>query len=146
MKMKYLIDTPPPTISGNLHIGHIFSYTQGDIIARYQEYIGKELIYPFCCDNNGIPTGKLASSKGIHGIENIIDFSLIKAKDYHEAFNSAGISYGNNQFYHTYSDIAIQTCYTAFEFLKNQKIAYKKETEFLYSEKLQCSISQSELN
>jgi valyl-tRNA synthetase len=144
--MKYLIDTPPPTISGNLHIGHIFSYTQGDIIARYQEYLGKELIYPFCFDNNGIPTGKLASSKGIYGTDNIIKFSIDKSKDYLNAFNHAGMTFGNNQNYHTYDEIAMQTCYTAFEFLKNQKIAYKKESEFLYSEKLKCSISQSELN
>lgn len=146
MKNKYLIDTPPPTISGTLHIGHIFSYTQGDIIAKFQEYLGKELVYPRCIDNNGIPTGKLASTKGIKGTQNIIDFSLVKGKEYEQIFNNAGISYGDNQFYHTHSDIAIQTCYTAFEFLKNQKIAYKKETEFLFSEKLQCSISQSELN
>lgn len=144
--MKYLIDTPPPTISGNLHIGHIFSYTQGDIIAKFQEYLGKELIYPYAVDNNGIPTGKLASSKGIKGTQNIIDFSLQKAEEYKDAFNIAGITFGKNLFYHTYSDIAIQTCYTAFEILKNRKIAYKKETEFLYSEKLKCSISQSELN
>lgn len=53
--MKYLIDTPPPTISGNsLHIGHMFSYTGGDIIAQYQKYKGNELIYPFCFDNTNI--------------------------------------------------------------------------------------------
>jgi len=144
--MKYLIDTPPATISGNLHIGHIFSYTQGDIIARYQEYLGKKLIYPHCFDCNGIPTGKLASSKKIYGTKNIIDFSMIKGKEYEQIFNNAGIEYSENQNYHTYDSIAIETCYTAFEFLKNQKIAYKKETEFLYSEKLKCSISQSELN
>ena len=145
-KQLFLIDTPPPTISGSLHIGHIFSYSQGDMIADYKKYIGNELIYPWAVDCNGIPTSLLAAKKGIKGTENIIDFSLLKAKEYEQTFNSVGISYGENQFYHTYSDIAIETCYKAFEFLKNQNIAYKKETEFLFSEKLQCSISQSELN
>ena len=135
MNNNYLIDTPPPTISGNLHIGHIFSYTGGDIIARYQEYLGKELIYPFCFDNNGIPTGKLASSKSIYGKENIINFSIEKSKEYQSIFNSCGIEF-SKETYHTYNNIAIETCYKAFELLKEKGIAYKKETDFLYSEKL----------
>ena len=143
--MKYLIDTPPPTISGNLHIGHIFSYTQGDIVASYHKYMGKELIYPFCFDNNGIPTGKLASNKGIYGKDNIINFSIKKSKDYFNIFKDSGIDFSKEN-YHTYSQLAIETCYKAFEFLKEKGIAYKKETEFLYSEKLKCSISQSEIN
>lgn len=143
--MKYLIDTPPPTISGNLHIGHIFSYSQGDIIASYQRYLGKDLIYPFCFDNNGIPTGKLASKKGIKGTQNIIDFSIEKSKDYAEIFKASGINF-SEEIYHTYSSSSIEIAYKAFEKLKQLGIAYKKETEYLYSEKLKTSISQSELN
>lgn len=94
MKKLYLIDTPPPTISGNLHIGHIFSYTQGDITARYQKYLIKNLIYPFCFDNNGIPTGKLASNKGIRGTKEIIDFSIEKSKEYSDIFKLSGINFG----------------------------------------------------
>lgn len=145
--MKHLIDTPPPTISGTkgLHIGHIFSYTQGDIIASYHRYMDKKLIYPFCFDNNGIATQRSASSKKIYGTQNIIDFSLIKGDEYEETFKNAGIEFLSNS-YHTYNDLAIETCYKAFELLKSKGIAYKKETNFLYSEKLKCSISQSELN
>lgn len=142
---NYLIDTPPPTISGNLHIGHIFSYTQGDIIARYQKYLGKNLIYPFCFDNNGIPTGKLASKKGIRGTQNIIDFSIEKSKDYLETFNLSGINFGD-QSYYTYDSQSIEIAYKAFEILKEKGIAYKATTEYLWSEKLKTSISQSELD
>lgn len=142
---NYLIDTPPPTISGNLHIGHIFSYTQGDIIARYQKYLGKNLIYPFCFDNNGIPTGKLASKKGIKGTQNIIDFSIEKSKDYLETFNLSGINFGD-QSYYTYDNQSIEIAYKAFEILKEKGIAYKATTEYLWSEKLKTSISQSELD
>jgi len=142
---NYLIDTPPPTISGNLHIGHIFSYTQGDIMARYQKYLGKNLIYPFCFDNNGIPTAKLASNKGIRGTQNIIDFSIEKSKDYLETFSSSGIQFGN-QSYHTYDSQSIEIAYMAFELLKSKGIAYKATTEYLWSEKLKTSISQSELD
>ncbi len=52
----FSIDTPPPTVSGSLHVGHVFSYTHTDLIARYQRMTGKRVFYPIGWDDNGLPT------------------------------------------------------------------------------------------
>lgn len=52
----YSIDTPPPTVSGSLHIGHVFSYTHTDTVARFQRMNGKAVFYPMGWDDNGLPT------------------------------------------------------------------------------------------
>jgi valyl-tRNA synthetase len=52
----YSIDTPPPTVSGSLHVGHVFSYTHADLVARFQRMRGKSVFYPIGWDDNGLPT------------------------------------------------------------------------------------------
>ncbi|WP_101523932.1 valine--tRNA ligase [Nocardioides houyundeii] len=52
----FSIDTPPPTVSGSLHVGHVFSYTHTDLIARFQRMQGKSVFYPMGWDDNGLPT------------------------------------------------------------------------------------------
>ena len=55
-EQAFVVDTPPPTVSGSLHVGHVFSYTQADVVARYQRMRGKHVFYPMGWDDNGLPT------------------------------------------------------------------------------------------
>ena len=52
----FVVDTPPPTVSGSLHMGHVFSYSQTDMNVRYQRMLGKNIFYPMGWDDNGLPT------------------------------------------------------------------------------------------
>ena len=52
----FSIDTPPPTVSGSLHIGHVFNFTQIDVLARYWRMRGKAVFFPLGWDDNGLPT------------------------------------------------------------------------------------------
>ena len=81
-KESFVIDTPPPTVSGSLHIGHIFSYTQTDILARFQRMLGKNVFYPMGWDDNGLPTEKrvqnLYGVKCEPGLDYVSQLSLEK--------------------------------------------------------------------
>ena len=126
-------------------MGHIFSYTQADLIAKYQRDIrNKKLIYPFCFDNNGLPTEKLGHKNNIFDENKIIDFSLKTSDKYRKLFNDISINYSNNN-YNTFDNISKEITLMSFEDLKNKKLCYKKETEYWYCPKEKISISQSEL-
>src|SRR3989339_122399 len=67
-KEIYSIDTPPPTVSGKMHIGHSFSYSQQDFVARFQRMLGKNVFYPFGTDDNGLATERMIEKmKNVNG-------------------------------------------------------------------------------
>jgi len=98
---SYVIDTPPPTVSGTLHLGHVYSYTQTDVIARFERMSGKNVFYPMGFDDNGLPTERLVEKRRkIRAVEmSREDFIRIchdevqeAEQDFRDLFRSIGLS------------------------------------------------------
>src|ERR1041384_393312 len=87
----YAIDTPPPTVSGELHLGHSYSYSQTDFYARFWRMNGRDVYYPMGWDDNGLPTERLVERRlGIQAnvvgratfIEKIVEVSSALETEY----------------------------------------------------------------
>lgn len=150
----YSIDTPPPTVSGSLHIGHIFSYTQGEIIARFKRMQGFNVFYPFGFDDNGLPTERLVERD-----EGIIAKNLRRSefykkcigttekyeKEFKDLWQSLGFSVDWSLEYKTVSAAAQRISQKSFLRLYREGRAYMKESPVLWCTECQTSIAQAEL-
>lgn len=141
---KFLIDMPPPTISGTLHMGHAFSYTQMDFLARYHQMKGKELIYPFGYDNNGIPTEKFAYKKSIIDNDEIIKLSNETSKLYLKFFEDIGMGFSHHR-YDTFNELSKEIAIQSFNDLKEKGLIYKGKEDFSYCTSCNKSIPNSEI-
>jgi len=153
-KPVYSIDTPPPTVSGRIHIGHIFSYCQAEIIARYQRMKGKNVFYPFGFDDNGLPTERLVEKE--HNIKAVslsreeftkLCLDVIKKYEieFKNLFNRMGFSVDWNYQYQTINDLSVRISQKSFiELVKNKK-AYYKESPTLWCTECGTSVAQAEL-
>lgn len=150
----FSIDTPPPTVSGKLHIGHVFSYTQAEMIARFKRMQGFDVFYPFGFDDNGLPTERLVE-KDEKIRANELPRSEFRKKcintieKYEEEFKDLwkrlGFSVDWDLQYQTISDLSQKISQRSFiELAKNDK-AYMKESPVLWCTECQTSIAQAEL-
>jgi len=130
----FVIDTPPPTVSGVLHMGHIFSYTQADFVARYQRMAGKDVFYPMGFDDNGLPTERLVEkTRDIKGANmpraKFIEECKTVVKDaedeFRKLFKSTALSVDWNQEYQTISDDVRKLSQASFIDLLKKNEAYR---------------------
>ncbi len=170
----YSIDTPPPTVSGSLHVGHVFSYTHTDLIARFQRMKGKKVFYPIGWDDNGLPTErrvqnyfgvrceptlaydpnfKAPSEPGEKQIpisrKNFVELceklTLEDEKVFESLFQTLGISIDWNHTYQTIDKRARNVSQKAF--LRNLKRneAYQAEAPTLWDVTFRTAVAQAEL-
>ncbi len=152
----FSIDTPPPTVSGHLHMGHVFSYCHADFIARFQRMNGKNVFYPIGFDDNGLPTERLVekitgikvgfnfnekskeilkelTGKNYDGVCSKMDFVEIckvvvndAEIEFEKLFKSINLSVDWDYKYQSISENSAKIAQTAFVNLFNKGLIYQK--------------------
>ena len=150
----YSIDTPPPTISGKMHLGHAFSYSQEDFVARFQRMLGKNVFYPFGTDDNGLPTERLIESiKKVKGSEmkrkEFISLCLETLKDIRPSFiqdwKNIGMSCDFSIYYTTINEHCQKISQKSFIDLYKNGRECRKRTPFMWCPECQTAIAQVEM-
>ncbi len=150
----FVIDTPPPTVSGVLHMGHIFSYTQADFIARYQRMSGKDVFYPMGFDDNGLPTERLVEkTKNVRGSSMPrADFVALcrevvqdAEEEFRRLFKSTALSVDWRQEYQTVSDDVCKLSQASFLDLAQKNEVYRDFRPTYWDWVDQTAIAQAEI-
>ena len=150
----YSIDTPPPTVNGKIHIGHIFSYSQAEMIARYKRLRGYNVFYPFGFDDNGLPSERLVEKeigKKAHEIGReeftklCYDTTTKYEEEFKRLFKRVGFSASIDNAYKTVSSSSSKISQLSFIELYEKNHAYHKEAPALWCSECLTSIAQAEL-
>jgi valyl-tRNA synthetase len=150
----FSIDTPPPTVSGELHIGHAFSYPHQDIAARFFRMNGYFVLYPFGFDNNGLATERFVEKKMKLSLTNIpvqeaIAMCETNSKDAIEemkkSFKKLAFSANFDDAYITYSKESWKMSQSFFIDMYKSKIAYRQEGMTVTCPTCRTAISQIEM-
>jgi len=171
----YVVDTPPPTVSGSLHIGHIMSYTQTDIKVRWQRMNGKAIFFPIGWDDNGLPTERRVQNYyGVacdadlpydsdfvpQHVENVKDLRPISRRNFIETcqlltqndekvfediFRRIGHSYDWDLMYSTISPRAIKVSQKSFLDLVQRGFCKSVEAPTMWDVDFQSAVAQAEI-
>ncbi len=149
----YSIDTPPPTISGHIHMGHVFSYVQAEIVARFWRMKGYNVFYPFGFDDNGLPTERLVEKdRGIQATQmdrgEFVRLCLETTQQYEAQFKEfwtkLGFSVDWELEYSTIDDRCRRISQRSFLRLYEKDQVYRREAPSLWCPECQTSIAQAE--
>jgi valyl-tRNA synthetase len=150
----YAIDTPPPYVSGDLHVGHAMSYTQAEFIARFKRMQGYNVFYPMGFDDNGLPTERyvertLDIDKHDLGrsefVEKCKEVTAEGRQNYREIWDLLGISVDWNLLYTTISDESQRVSQLSFLDLYEKDRMYRKEDPVIWCPECRTGLAQADL-
>lgn len=157
-EQTFVIDTPPPTVSGLLHMGHVFSYSQADFVARFQRMSGKDVFYPMGFDDNGLPTERLVEkiikkkagvyeSENGHGsfVEKCREVVDEAEKEFEILFNSIALSVDWTQKYQTISPKSQKISQASFLDLHKKGLVEKKFEPVFWDISDRTALAQADL-
>src|SRR6266480_2721839 len=151
----YSIDTPPLTVSGHAHLGHVYSYSHTDFFARFSRMNGYNVFYPMGYDDNGLPTDRYVEKRlGITAqqvgrrafIEKCLEVSEEAEKDYKALWQRIGLSVDWRHSYRTIDDLSRRTSQQSFLDLYRKGLAYRREAPTIWCPECQTALAQAELN
>jgi len=151
----FTIDTPPATVSGELHIGHCYSYTQTDVIARYQRMRGKRVLYPMGFDDNGLPTErfvektlqrKATEMETQEFIDHCLELTQQTEDRFENLWRRLGLSVDWHYRYSTLSLAAQRVSQESFIQLYQAGRAYTQPAPTLWCPECQTAIAQAEVD
>jgi len=151
----YSIDTPPTTVSGYLHMGHVFSYSQADFMARFHRMHGHNVFYPMGYDDNGLPTDRLVEQRlgrtaEEMGREAYVSACLATAQQieqsYEEVWRRLGLSVDWRHTYRTIDDLSRRTSQQSFIDLYGKDLAYRRRAPTIWCPHCHTAIAQAEVH
>ncbi|MDQ3699980.1 MAG: class I tRNA ligase family protein, partial [Chloroflexota bacterium] len=146
----FTVDTPPPTVSGRIHVGHVYSYTQADVMIRYHRMKGEQVFYPFGFDDNGLPTEIFTeNSKGIRArdvgrrafIEACLALSQEVEGQFERFWKRLGLSVDWRLRYSTIDDRSRRVSQAAFLDLYRRDNVYRQEAPTLWCTTCQTGVA-----
>ncbi|MDD4110611.1 MAG: valine--tRNA ligase [Clostridia bacterium] len=154
-KKVYSIDTPPPTVNGKIHMGHLSSYIHIETIARYQRMMGKNVYFPFGFDDNGLPTERYVEKQigkkayelpREEFIDKCLEITKELEKEFFNLYISAGFSANFKNIYSSIDSRAQTISQKSFLELYKKGKAYYAESPTLWCTECRCAVAQSELD
>ncbi len=154
-KPVYSIDTPPPTVSGNLHLGHVYSYSHADFMARFFRMNGHNVFYPMGFDDNGLPTERLVEKRlkitaAQVGRQKFIEACLAVSEDaekeYRSLWQRMGLSVDWGYTYRSIDAPARKIAQLSFLRAHHSGLAYRKLAPAIWCPECRTAIAQAELN
>ncbi len=151
----FTIDTPPPTVSGELHLGHCYSYTQADVIARFRRMRGDRVFYPMGFDDNGLPTerfvektiGRKATEMGRAAfIDACLELTGQTEDRFETLWRRLGLSVDRRARYSTIAPEARRASQWLFIQLHRAGLTYAQQAPALWCPECQTAIAQAEVN